>query len=59
MATVRSLAEEAGLTVLLATHSREVAARADRVIHMRDGLLRNPPTSSLRPDPIASEDNPP
>ncbi len=59
MATVRSLADEVGLTVLLATHSREVAARADRVIHMRDGLLRNPPTSSLRPDPIPSEDNPP
>lgn len=25
----------------MATHSREVAAQADRVIHLRDGRLQN------------------
>jgi putative ABC transport system ATP-binding protein len=33
------LNSEIGATVLLATHSQEIAAGAKRVIHMRDGML--------------------
>ena len=69
---VRALAEEIGLTVLLATHSREVAAQAGRVIHLRDGVLREnvpgdseaapspspSPPSTPRADSIAARDNP-
>lgn len=45
------LNRERGLTLLLATHSAEVAAAADRVVHMRDGhidridVLRQPSES--------------
>ncbi|MEE8736638.1 ABC transporter ATP-binding protein [Bifidobacterium subtile] len=31
---------DAGKTIVLITHSPEVAARADRCLHMRDGVLR-------------------
>ncbi|MGH8059050.1 MAG: ABC transporter ATP-binding protein [Candidatus Entotheonellia bacterium] len=31
---------EQGRTLLLATHDREAAARADRVLHLRDGMLQ-------------------
>ncbi|RYU57577.1 ABC transporter ATP-binding protein [Methylolobus aquaticus] len=31
-----------GKTLLIATHSRELAERADRVWHLRDGLLESP-----------------
>ncbi|MBI3329224.1 MAG: ABC transporter ATP-binding protein [Nitrospinae bacterium] len=31
---------EHGKTLLLATHDREAAARADRILHLRDGLLQ-------------------
>ncbi len=41
MAHLRSLADEDGLTVLLGTHSHEIAAHADRVITMRDGRLQD------------------
>ncbi|MFQ5692906.1 MAG: ABC transporter ATP-binding protein [Nitrospinota bacterium] len=43
MARLRSLAGQDELTVLLATHSPEVAARADRVVAMRDGALEDAP----------------
>jgi putative ABC transport system ATP-binding protein len=36
---LRELNEETGVTVLLATHSAEIAASAERVLHMRDGVL--------------------
>ncbi|MDP6085498.1 MAG: ABC transporter ATP-binding protein [Nitrospinota bacterium] len=61
MAHVRALAGEIGLTVLLATHSREVAAQADRVIHLHDGVLRDSEASPPHPpraDSIAARDNP-
>lgn len=39
LALLEELNLELGLTVLLATHSAEVAAAAQRVIHMRDGVI--------------------
>jgi ABC-type lipoprotein export system ATPase subunit len=34
-----TLASERGTTMLVATHSAEVVARADRVISLRDGVI--------------------
>jgi putative ABC transport system ATP-binding protein len=39
LALLEELNREFGLTILLATHSAEVAAAAQRVIHMRDGVI--------------------
>ena len=39
LALLEELNLELGLTILLATHSAEVAAAAQRVIHMRDGVI--------------------
>jgi ABC-type lipoprotein export system ATPase subunit len=36
---MKSLAQENGQTVILATHSREAASEADRVIMIRDGRI--------------------
>jgi putative ABC transport system ATP-binding protein len=36
---LRSLHAARGLTVLMVTHDAEVAARADRIVHMRDGRI--------------------
>jgi putative ABC transport system ATP-binding protein len=38
---LRQLNNELGITVLLATHSPEIAASAKKVIHMRDGRIVN------------------
>lgn len=32
--------KQQGKTIVLITHSPEVAERADRCLHMRDGVLR-------------------
>jgi len=37
--TLTRLNRERGVTLLLATHASEVAAAADRVVHMRDGRI--------------------
>jgi putative ABC transport system ATP-binding protein len=39
LATLRRCVQERGVTVLLVTHDETAAARADRIIHMRDGRL--------------------
>jgi len=36
---LRTLNEDTGVAVLLATHDQAVAARADRILRMRDGLV--------------------
>jgi putative ABC transport system ATP-binding protein len=36
---MRTLARQGGQTVVLATHSRDAAAEADRVLTMRDGFV--------------------
>jgi putative ABC transport system ATP-binding protein len=38
---LRELRREFGLTLLLATHSEEIAATADRILFLRDGVLSN------------------
>jgi putative ABC transport system ATP-binding protein len=39
LALLTELNRSSGATVLLATHAAEVAAAADRVVHMRDGRI--------------------
>jgi ABC-type lipoprotein export system ATPase subunit len=39
VALIKTLAKQGGQTVVLATHSREAASMADRVLMMRDGCL--------------------
>ncbi len=43
-----SMTRRAGKTLLLVTHSREVAALADRVLHDRGGKVRLIPSTLLR-----------
>ncbi|MBU6531886.1 ABC transporter ATP-binding protein [Streptomyces sp. NPDC057245] len=45
-----ALRGERGLAVLLITHSRSVAATADRCLVLADGILGPPATLRLRPD---------
>jgi putative ABC transport system ATP-binding protein len=40
---IERLRDENGLTVVLVTHDADVAARADRIVHMLDGRLRVEP----------------
>jgi macrolide transport system ATP-binding/permease protein len=39
IALFRRLNQEQGLTVIIVTHDPEVAASADRVVTLRDGLI--------------------
>ncbi len=39
IAVLRGLVDEQGQTVVLVTHDSSVASRADRVIHVRDGVI--------------------
>jgi putative ABC transport system ATP-binding protein len=39
---IETLRRDRRITVVIATHDREVAARADRTLHMIDGLLTEP-----------------
>lgn len=39
---LRTLNDDIGVAVLLATHDQAIAARADRILRMRDGLLLDP-----------------
>ena len=41
MSLLADLNNELGITIILATHSEEAAARAKRVIRMRDGLIES------------------
>lgn len=40
LALLDELNRELGVTILLATHSVEIAAAAQRIVHMRDGLIK-------------------
>lgn len=57
MTMIRRLNRERGLTVIVVTHEADVAAYADRIVTLRDGLLasdrrKSPPVPSVvrRPD---------
>jgi ABC-type lipoprotein export system ATPase subunit len=38
---IRKVNTQEGMTVLLVTHNLELAASADRVYHLKDGILAN------------------
>jgi len=46
------LNRETGVTILLATHSREVASTASRILHLRDGLVERVEGVPPRPHSI-------
>lgn len=55
----RTLNEERRITIIVVTHDAEVAHEADRVIHVRDGLIaddvvKRPPTNFV-PTPVATD----
>ena len=41
LSLIAGLVEERGITVVMATHSAEAAARASRVVRLRDGQLQS------------------
>jgi putative ABC transport system ATP-binding protein len=41
MRLIRRLVNEHGQTVVMVTHDSDIAATADRIIHMRDGLVES------------------
>lgn len=41
---LRRLNRELGITIVLVTHDEALATQADRVVHLRDGMLLNPVT---------------
>jgi putative ABC transport system ATP-binding protein len=64
---LRALNAETGVAILLATHAPEVAAAADRVIHLRDGrvhrveherLSESAPSASRRATALVREADP-
>jgi putative ABC transport system ATP-binding protein len=63
MQLLEGLHQDRGLAVVLVTHDRDVAARADRVVAVRDGLLEgavsvDPPRPSAEPDPRQGGEQP-
>jgi putative ABC transport system ATP-binding protein len=50
--TMESLRREEGTTIVLVTHDAEVAARADRSIHLRDGRIERTETRRLVADRV-------
>ncbi|MDB5349909.1 MAG: ABC-type antimicrobial peptide transport system, ATPase component [Planctomycetota bacterium] len=58
LALFRQLNAEDGLTILLVTHDPLVAAHADRVIRMRDGLILEDERPPMDQPPLAPESSP-
>ncbi len=48
LALLRTFNREQGQTLLLVTHAQEVGEACDRVVRMRDGLIRDHGLSALR-----------
>jgi macrolide transport system ATP-binding/permease protein len=56
MTTIRSLNQEKGLTVVLVTHEADMAAFADRIVTMRDGVIDSDERTreSAAPEPVVT-----
>ena len=54
IALFRRLNQEQGLTVIIVTHDPEVAASADRVVTLRDGLIVSDTSTAARVEPAHS-----
>ena len=54
IALFRRLNQEQGLTVIIVTHDPEVAASADRVVTLRDGLIVSDTPTASRVEPAHS-----
>jgi putative ABC transport system ATP-binding protein len=52
MELLAELNRETGVTILLATHSPEVASAANRILHLRDGLVERVEEARLPPQPL-------
>jgi ABC-type lipoprotein export system ATPase subunit len=52
MALIETLRSEHSMTVIVATHDHGIAARADRVLHLHDGVL----TGDTTVDPTTAPD---
>ena len=50
-ALLRNLVDQRGQTIVMVTHDAEIAARADRVVHIRDGLVADGDEPAERPQP--------
>jgi macrolide transport system ATP-binding/permease protein len=65
MNVIRDLNRERGVTIIMVTHEREIAAYADRVISLRDGRIdsdvraNRAPTRLIRPAPTRDEGDTP
>ena len=53
VAMLRKLVDEQEQTIVLVTHDAEVAALADRVVHLRDGLIEQDEEASVAMRPAA------
>jgi len=51
MILLEQLVREQGITVVLVTHEQEVAAYADRILKMRDGMIVEDTAAATRPGP--------
>jgi putative ABC transport system ATP-binding protein len=49
MRLLRELVSSSGQTVVLVTHDKDVAAQADRVVHVRDGRIE----TEVKPAPVS------
>jgi putative ABC transport system ATP-binding protein len=49
LAVLTEQVTEAGAALVMVTHDESAAARAERVLHVRDGKLTTPPRRARRP----------
>ena len=54
---LKEMNKEEGMTVVLATHNAHLAGLADRIIHLKDGLLGESSTGTEEPAPMEERKN--
>jgi putative ABC transport system ATP-binding protein len=52
MRLLRELTDTRGQTVVIVTHDNDIAAQADRTVHVRDGLLEEYAPDRTKPSPM-------